>query len=204
MQFNCAVRVGYADDELLKMLKEAGFLQVSLGIETGDTDLIKIHKPGADLDEIRDTVRRIQAVGLRAKGLFMMGLPGDTVESIRKTSDFAISLGLDDMNMSKFTPFYGAPVWSTIFDDGTFDNDWRKMNCLNFVFIPKDIDSKETLDQLYNEYVKRFYTHPAWRKRFRKRIWQHRKSLMHMIKHLPTFIAAKQTFEPKRKAPMRR
>ena len=197
MHFNCAVRVGYAADGLLKMLKAAGFLQVSLGIETGDTDLIKIHKPGADLDEIRDTVKRIQAAGLRAKGLFMMGLPGDTVESIRKTSDFAISLGLDDMNMSKFTPFYGAPVWSTIFDDGTFDNDWRKMNCLNFVFVPKSIDSKEALDQLYNEYVKRFYTHPAWRKKFRKRIWQHRKSLMHMIKHLPTFLAAKRTFEPK-------
>ena len=200
VQFNCAVRVGYADDELLKMLKEAGFLQVSLGIETGDTDLIKIHKPGADLDEIRDTVRRIQATGLRAKGLFMMGLPGDTVESIRTTSDFAISLGLDDMNMSKFTPFYGAPVWSTIFDDGAFDYDWRKMNCLNFVFIPKSIDSKKTLDQLYNEHVKRFYTHPAWRKKFRKRIWQHRKSLWHMLKHLPTFITAKRAFEPKKKA----
>jgi len=197
VQFNCAVRVGYADDELLKMLKEAGFLQVSLGIETGDTDLIKIHKPGADLDEIRDTVRRIQATGLRAKGLFMMGLPGDTVESIRTTSDFAISLGLDDMNMSKFTPFYGAPVWSTIFDDGAFDYDWRKMNCLNFVFIPKNIASKEPLDQLYNEHVKRFYTHPAWRKKFRKRIWQHRKSLWHMLKHLPTFIIAKRAFEPK-------
>jgi len=197
VQFNCAVRVGYADDELLKMLKEAGFLQVSLGIETGDTDLIKIHKPGADLDEIRDTVRRIQATGLRAKGLFIMGLPGDTVESIRTTSDFAISLGLDDMNMSKFTPFYGAPVWSTIFDDGAFDYDWRKMNCLNFVFIPKSIDSKKTLDQLYNEHVKRFYTHPAWRKKFRKRIWQHRKSLWHMLKHLPTFITAKRAFEPK-------
>jgi len=88
-------------------------------------------------------------------------------------------------------------VWSTIFDDGTFDNDWRKMNCLNFVFVPKSIDSKETLDQLYNEYVKRFYTHPAWRTKFKKRIWQHRKSLMHMLKHIPTFIAAKRTFEPK-------
>jgi hypothetical protein len=99
--------------------------------------------------------------------------------------------------MSKFTPFYGAPVWSTIFDDGTFDNDWRKMNCLNFVFVPKNIDSKETLDQLYNEHVKRFYTHPAWRKKFKERIWQHRKSLWHMLKHLPTFIAAKRTFEPK-------
>lgn len=196
MRFNCAVRVGHADDELLGMLKDAGFLQLSVGIETGDPDLLKIHKSGVRLEDVRDTVRRIQAKGLRAKGLFMMGLPGETVESARKTSDFVMSLGLDDMNMSKFTPFYGAPVWKTIFDEGEFDYDWRKMNCLNFVFVPKGIDSKETLDQLYNTHVKRFYSDPEWRRKFRKRIWEHRHSIWYGLKHLPTFIAAKNSFEP--------
>ncbi|MCJ7683376.1 MAG: B12-binding domain-containing radical SAM protein, partial [Desulfobacteraceae bacterium] len=86
MQFNCVVRAGHCDDELLEMLKNAGFLQLSLGIETGDSELMKTHKPGVNLDEVRDTVRRIQEKGLRAKGLFMMGLPGDTRESIKKTS----------------------------------------------------------------------------------------------------------------------
>ncbi|HSO67303.1 MAG TPA: radical SAM protein, partial [Desulfatirhabdiaceae bacterium] len=157
MQFNCAVRVGHADDALLQMLKAAGFLQISVGIETGDPDLMKTHKPGVYLDEVQDTIRRIQTAGLRAKGLFMMGLPGETVESIQKTSDFVMSLGLDDMNMSKFTPFYGAPVWKTIHETGTFDEDWRQINCLKFVFVPNGIDSRETLDQLYNTHVKRFY-----------------------------------------------
>ena len=120
---------------------------------------------------------RIKASGLRVKGLFMMGLPGETASSIQKTSDFVMSLGLDDMNMSKFTPFHGAPVWETIFDEGTVEEDWRMMNCLNFVFIPKGIESKERLDQLYNTHVKRFYSDPIWRRTFMKRIWQHRRSL---------------------------
>jgi hypothetical protein len=107
-----------------------------------------------------------------------------------------MSLGLDDMNMSKFTPFPGAPVWSTILDQGTFDNDWRKMNCLNFVFIPKEIASKERLDELYNRFVKRFYSDPGWRRRFRKRLWQHRRSLCHLLVHLPAFLAAMRNFEP--------
>lgn len=196
VQFNCAVRTGHADDELLNMLKRAGCLMVSLGIETGDTDLMEVHKPGVHLDEVHNTVRRIQASGLRAKGLFMMGLPGETEESIHKTSDFVMSLGLDDMNMSKFTPFHGAPVWSTIAKEGTLDDDWRKMNCLNFVFVPKGINSKETLDQLYNRHVKRFYTDRGWRRKFKNRIWQHRHSIWHMLKHIPTFLAAKRNFEP--------
>ncbi|HDL08147.1 MAG TPA: radical SAM protein [Desulfobacteraceae bacterium] len=196
MQYNCAVRVGHTDDELLQLLKDAGFLQLSLGIETGDSDLMKVHKPGVNLGEVRDTVKRIKAKGLRVKGLFIMGLPGDTEESIRKTSDLAISLDLDDMNMSKFTPFYGAPLWSTIFDTGSFDYDWRKMNCLNFVYVPEGIGSKKKLDELYNRHVKQFYTDPGWRKRFRRRLWQHRKSLFRLFLHLPTFLAAKHNFEP--------
>ena len=196
MNFNCAVRVGYTDDDLLKMLKDAGCLMVSLGIESADPDMLERHKSGVSLDDVRDTVRRIQAAGLRAKGLFMMGLPGETEASIKRTSDFIIELGLDDMNMAKFTPFPGAPLWSTIREEGNFTEDWRLMNCLNFVFIPQGIESKEKLDHLYNEHVKRFYSDSAWRKRFRGRIWQHRKSLIYLLRHLPAFWSAKNQFEP--------
>ncbi|PID73927.1 MAG: B12-binding domain-containing radical SAM protein [Desulfobacterales bacterium] len=196
MNFNCAVRTGHADDELLEMLKSAGFLQLSLGIETGDPDLMKTHKPGVYIEEVRDTVRRIQARGLRAKGLFMMGLPGETIASIKKTSDFVISLGLDDMNMSKFTPFHGAPLWDTIREYGELDEDWRKMNCLNFVFLPRDIPSMDELTLQYNRHVKRFYSDWGWRRRFNRRIWEHRKSLWYAIRHLPGFLYAMRSFEP--------
>ncbi|MFO8047877.1 MAG: radical SAM protein [Desulfosudaceae bacterium] len=196
VRFNCAVRVGHTDDDLLRMLKEAGCLMVSLGIESADPELLQIHKSGVSLEEVRETVVRIQQAGLRAKGLFMMGLPGETEESIRRTSDFIMSLGLDDMNMAKFTPFPGAPLWSTIREAGSFDENWRLMNCLNFTFVPKGIPSKERLDFLYNEHVKRFYSDPEWRRKFTKRLWQHRKSLLYFLRHLPSFLAARRQFEP--------
>ncbi len=199
MNFNCAVRVGHADDELLNLLKRAGCLQVSVGIESGDPDLLQVHKPGVYLNEVRNTIRSIQEKGLRAKGLFMMGLPGETEASIKKTGDFIMSLGLDDMNMSKFTPFYGAPVWKDITRFGSFDHDWRKMNCLNFVFVPHGIESRQKLDELYNRHVKRFYTDRKWRIRFAKRILEHRKSLAYMLKNLPAFLYAMRNFEPDRK-----
>jgi anaerobic magnesium-protoporphyrin IX monomethyl ester cyclase len=198
IQFNCAVRVGHADDALLKILKAAGGLMVSIGIESGEPALLEVHKPGVYLNEVRDTVNRVHAAGLRVKGLFMMGLPGETPESIKKTSDFVMSLELDDMNMTKFTPFHGAPVWKNIFTEGQVQEDWRKMNCLNFVFLPKGIESWEVLDQLYNNHVKRFYSDPKWRKRFRNRIWEHRYSLLRLIRDLPDFLSAMRSFEPKK------
>jgi radical SAM superfamily enzyme YgiQ (UPF0313 family) len=195
VQFNCAVRIGHADDDLLRSLREAGCLMVSVGIESGDPELLERMKTGVTLDMVRETVARIQENGLRAKGLFMMGIVGDTEESIRRTSDFVIELGLDDMNMSKFTPFPGAPCWDTVGAEGTFDESWKLMNCLNFVFVPKEIESREKLDQLYNEHVKRFYTDRVWRRKFARRIWQHRRSLRHMLFELPAFLAARRRFE---------
>jgi anaerobic magnesium-protoporphyrin IX monomethyl ester cyclase len=126
----------------------------------------------------------------------MMGLPGETEETIRTTSDFVISLGLDDHNMAKFTPFPGAPIWSAIEDEGTMEYDWQQMNCLNFVFVPRGISSRQRLDQLYNAHVKRFYSSPAWRRTFMKRLWQHRWSLWYLFRHLPSFNRAKKNFEP--------
>ena len=169
---------------------------VSVGIESADPALLERHKSGVGLEDVQDTVARIKACGLRVKGLFMMGLPGETEESIDKTSDFIMSLGLDDMNMSKFTPFPGAPIWSSLKEEGVFHEDWRLMNCLNFVFVPRAIESRERLDYLYNRHVKRFYSDSVWRRTFGRRIWQHRWSLLHLLRHLPSFLGAKRAFEP--------
>jgi len=196
INFNCAVRVKQTNDDLLKMLKKAGCLTISLGIESADQEILNKHKSGVSLDDVVDTVRRIKVAGIRTKGLFIMGLPEETEESIQKTSDFIISLDLDEMNMTKFTPFPGAPIWKTIQKEGTFKNDWRLMNCLNFVFIPKGISSKERLDQLYNRHIKRFYTGHQWIRKFNRRIWQNRHSLLHMLKNLPAMLSAKRSFEP--------
>ena len=154
-----------------------------------------LHKPGVNVAMVRETVKKIQDHGLRAKGLFMMGLPGDTAQSIRKTTEFALSLGLDEMNMSKFTPFYGAPIWQQVLKTGQFDQDWRKMNCLNFVYRPEGISSMAQLDRLYMEHVQQFYSHVQYRRRFIRRLWAHRWSILHLLTHLPTFLSAKRSFE---------
>jgi radical SAM superfamily enzyme YgiQ (UPF0313 family) len=194
LRFNCAVRVGHADKELLDMLKAAGCLMVSIGIESGDEQVLARQKAGVDLQGVRRTVHRIKDKGLRVKGLFMMGLPEETAESIRKTSDFALSLGLDDMNMAKFTPFPGAPVWKEIPSLGTFECRWPLMNCLNFVFLPQGIDSFQTLDRLYNWHVQRFYRSKPWRRKFARRFWQHRESLLRLVVHMASFWSARNSF----------
>jgi radical SAM superfamily enzyme YgiQ (UPF0313 family) len=148
------------------------------------------------LDAVRDTVRQIHAAGLRAKGLFIFGMPGETPETVKTTSDFILSLDLDEMNMTKFSPLHGAPIWDECASgtSGDLIEDWRLMNCLNFVYLPEGFSSREEMDALYNWHVRRFYDSKGYRRRFARRLWQHRWSLWHIIRHLPQTIAAARYF----------
>jgi magnesium-protoporphyrin IX monomethyl ester (oxidative) cyclase len=198
--FNCAIRTGHTSPELLRLLRRAGALMVSLGIESADPAMMARHKAGVTLDGVRQTVEHIHAAGLRAKGLFIFGLPGETPETLRTTSDFILSLDLDDMNMTKFCPMHGAPIWDECVsgEAGAFHEDWRLMNCLNFVFQPRGFGSREEMDALYNWHVRRFYDSRNFRQRFARRLWAHRWSLWHVIKHTPRIIQAARYFSANR------
>lgn len=196
VQWNCAIRTGHTSDEMLAKLKQAGALMVSMGVESADPGMMARHKAGVTLDAVRDTVRQIHAAGLRAKGLFIFGMPGETPETLKVTSDFILSLDLDEMNMTKFSPLHGAPIWDECVSGvgGDMIEDWRLMNCLNFVYLPEGFSSREEMDALYNWHIKRFYDSKGYRRRFAKRLWQHRWSLWHVLRHLPETIAAMRYF----------
>ncbi len=200
MHFNCAIRTGHTSNEMLHLLKRAGALMVSMGIESADPVMMERHKAGVTLTEVKQTVDQIHAAGLRAKGLFIFGLPGETPETLRRTSDFILELDLDEMNMTKFSPMYGAPIWDECVSgrDGDFVEDWRLMNCLNFVYRPHGFASREEMDALYNWHVKRYYDSKPYRRRFAQRLWQHRWSLWHVVRHLPQTIAAARYFSSNR------
>ena len=162
--FNCIVRAGHIDKELISLLKRGNCWMVSIGIESGDPAILASEKQGLTLAKIRQDIEQLHASGLWVKGLFMLGFPGETVDSIVMTREFAMSLPLKDANLTVFTPFPGSPIYSGIEKSGTFDNDWEKMNCVDIVFIPKEIGNKEILKFHYGEFYRNFYNRPFMRK----------------------------------------
>jgi radical SAM superfamily enzyme YgiQ (UPF0313 family) len=198
MHFNCAVRVGEVDDELLGALKRAGCHQVSMGIESAAPDLLTRHKSGVTIEQARDTARRTRAAGLRIKGLFIFGLPGETPETVRATSDFIQSMGFDEINISKFSPFHGAPLWDACVAgrEGVFHEDWRLMNCLHFTYRPSAFRSRQEMDYLYNQCIERFYRGKDYQWLFIRRLWQHRWSCWHLLRHLIPFTRVGLRFKP--------
>jgi anaerobic magnesium-protoporphyrin IX monomethyl ester cyclase len=123
-----------------------------------------------------------------------MGLPGETEKTIQATANFINELKLDDMNLTKFTPFPGSPIYQNIRAEGTFEEKWNLMNCLNFVFIPKGIPSKERLDNLYKQVIRQFYTGGNWVSKFGWLCFQSPHSVYRLIKNLPVFLKIRGNF----------
>lgn len=192
--YNCIARLEHVDEELLTLLKGSGCWQVNFGIESGDPEILKKHRKFYGLDEVGRKLQMVKNAGMRVKGLFMVGLPGEDEAAIRRTIDYALSLPLDEINVTKFTPFPGAPVYANLKESGQFTEDWNLMNCMNFVFIPHGM-TKAQLEGLYNEFIRRFYRRSRIHWGYTKMIWKSPHSVLEFLKNLPAILK----FERKQK-----
>ena len=190
LSYNCIVRFGHIDKELIRILKESGCWLVSVGIETAEQDLLDRHKGGKlTIGEIRSGVKMLHDAGLWVKGLFMIGLPGETEEAIIRTRKFALSLPLKEANITAFTPFGGAPITKNINDYGSFDPNEDKMDCMNFVFIPKEIKDKQTLEYHYGRFYKEFYQRfYMFIKVYPRLLFESPHSFYRLLMNLPRFL----------------
>ncbi len=196
LTFNCAARSEHVDLELLQLMKKAGCWMISLGIETGDPDLLKLHRSNSDLDMIREKVSLIRKAGIRVKGLFMVGLPGETEESIDKSIKYALDLPLNDINVAKFTPFPGSPIYDTINEYGSFDENWEMMNCTNFIFIPKGF-TKERLEERYHEFYRKHFERFHILFDYVTMLWRSPNSWLRFLLNLKDFLSVKNSFKGK-------
>ncbi|HDS15461.1 MAG TPA: radical SAM protein [Proteobacteria bacterium] len=159
LTFNCAARAEHLDYKLLQNLKQAGCWMISLGIESGDEQLLSRHRQKVDLDFLAEQVRLIKKSGIRVKGLFMVGLPGESEASIRRSISYLRGLPIDELNVAKFTPFPGSPLYENIHRYGDFDEDWTKMDCMSFQFIPDGMHRAQ-LEKLFLEFYQAHFKRP--------------------------------------------
>ncbi len=185
--FNCSAQVSHIDAELVSRLKRAGCWMISLGLETGDPGLLKEHKRGAaTIEKGEEALRIVKAAGLRAKGLFICGLPGETEETFLRTADFIRRNPIDDINMTKFTPFPGSPLYRDLAQRGIFEEDWEAMNCTNFTFVPRGL-TREKLEALYRDFNRRYYSRPSVMWNYVSMLWKSPESWARLARNFHSF-----------------
>ena len=157
--WSCAGRVNMVDWQLLKLMKKAGCWHISYGIESGDEEILKSTKKGITLNQVKKAVDLTEKARVSSKGFFILGHPNETKATMEKSIEFAKSLSLSDASFFKMTPFPGSELYQIAKKYGKFNDDWRKMNLLTTVFVPKGL-TKKKLDDYQKKAFREFYLRP--------------------------------------------
>jgi radical SAM superfamily enzyme YgiQ (UPF0313 family) len=159
ISWTCLGRVDHVTTDNLQLMRKAGCWQISFGIESGSQEILTLINKRVTLEQIRRAVLLSKEAGLRPKGFFIIGHPGETKETIKQTVDFALELPLSDISVSLMTPFPGTELYKRASEFGDFNPDWENMNLLNVVFIPHGL-TREDLLTAQKELIRRFYFRP--------------------------------------------
>ncbi|MBN2437581.1 MAG: cobalamin-dependent protein [Deltaproteobacteria bacterium] len=158
--WSCVGRADRVTLDILKLMKQAGCWHISYGIESGDQRILDAMNKNEDIAQIESAVRWSRDAGLKTKGFFMVGFPGETPESLKLTKDLALKLPLNDITVMQLTPFPGTALYQHADEYGVLERDWSKMNTLNTVFTPSGFTQRD-MDEARSDMLKAFYFRPS-------------------------------------------
>jgi radical SAM superfamily enzyme YgiQ (UPF0313 family) len=120
VRWTCNSRVDYVDEEMLKLMGQAGCWYISWGIESADEQILKRIRKGYRKEQAFQALRWAKAAGIHNWGYFIIGLPGETEETIQETIAYAKELPLDIALFHIAAPYPGTPFFFEVAENGWF------------------------------------------------------------------------------------
>lgn len=161
LRWACFSRVNLIDEELLKIMKSAGCVELQLGVESGNTQILEHIKKGITIEEAINAFRLTKKVGINTKGFFMIGNDCETIDTVNDTIKLAIKLNPTYGFFSILIPFPGLPVYEDYKKKGyikTFD--WSKYNWYGYPVFETPELSAEQMKALQKKAEIKFYLRP--------------------------------------------
>ena len=124
--FVCNGRIGDVDEELANLLKQAGCWMIGYGIESGVQEILNNVRKNITLQQTIETIKITKKAKIKVTGHFILGLPGDTKETIQQTIKFAKKLKIDYAQFYCSVPFPGSELYLDAKSKGYITNsDWK-------------------------------------------------------------------------------
>lgn len=189
LTWSCTSRVT-TDYDTLKAMRDAGCRLLIVGYESGDPQVLKNIKKGATVERARDFTRDCHKLGLVIHGDFILGLPGETRETIRRTIDFAKSLDCETIQVSVAHAYPGTEFHDFAQKNGFIvnhqsmvDTGGHQMAHIEYPGLPTDY-VMEMVHRFYDEYyfrpkaVYRIVKKAVFNNSERKRLYKEAKSFL--------------------------
>jgi hopanoid biosynthesis associated radical SAM protein HpnJ len=189
LTWSCTSRVT-TDYETLKAMKEAGCRLLIVGYESGDPQILKNIKKGATVDRARQFTKDCHKLGLVIHGDFILGLPGETHETINNTIAFAKELDVETIQVSVAHAYPGTELYDYAVKNGFMvntnkmvDEGGHQLAHIQYPGLPAD-DILGAVHRFYDEYyfrpkaVFRILRKAAFDGHERKRLYKEAKTFL--------------------------
>ena len=170
-KWSAETRVTCVDLEVLKKMKAAGCHLIRFGIESGNPEILKASKKGITLEQVKYAVNLAKEAGLDTEGMFILGHPNETRETMKDTINFATKLNTTSVAFGIMTPYPKTEIFDIAKrGEGGYkliSTDWKDYNkqignALEFTNIPrKEIEKIQFLGYMkfyfYNFKIKEIF-----------------------------------------------
>lgn len=192
--FSVNARVDTADLKMMKLLKKAGCRELLVGFESGDQTVLDNIKKRATTEEAKEFMARTKEAGLDVHGTFVMGLPGETKESMAKTHEFAQGLGLHTLQFSAAMPFPGTAYFDYTKEKNLLHtedwNKWLDPQGEQQAVISYPGLTRDEVTAAVDKGLKAFYFRPSYMLRFafKNQHWQDFTRKLRGFKHFMSYM----------------
>ncbi len=160
--WSCFARIDGINRSLMEKMHKAGCHQIMFGIESADPGILKNIRKPINLGRACEVVRTAQQVGITARAAFMLGNPGETAETMRRTIDFAKKLDPDIVLFNITVPFPGTQLFEWANRNGYLrTRDWREYDGANALMELPTVSGDE-VNRMYRVAYREFYLRPRY------------------------------------------
>jgi radical SAM superfamily enzyme YgiQ (UPF0313 family) len=153
------------DVAFVARLKEAGCWMLSMGVESASDDTRRDMLKRLEQHKIEVAFRNLRQVGIRSFAFLIYGYPGDTVESMERTTDYALELDPDFVNFYPAVPYPGTEMYEKARREGLLTtDDWSRMEYAYYILKGNGLD-EATVMRAINRARRRFFLRPGYLRR---------------------------------------
>jgi radical SAM superfamily enzyme YgiQ (UPF0313 family) len=151
------------DRDLLTAMRSAGLRSINLGIEAFDDRVMELSKRKAvDREHQNDIVAFCDRIGIKVTAFYMIGLPGDTPATVRRTMDYARKLNTHLAQMTISTPYPGTGYYDEMAEKNLLlTDDFQQYDINHLVFRHESFSPRE-LHRLKERFYREYYLRPSY------------------------------------------
>jgi len=186
----CNSRVDNVDFEMLQQMKKAGCWMIGYGVESSNQEILDRSKKGIKVEQIKEACDQTKKAGIEISAHIVLGLPGETRQTIKDTVRFAKRMGFDYAQFYCATPWPGTELYKIAQDKNWLRKDapWSDYEQDVSVLDMEGLTAKE-LTHLRERAFKSFYLYPltVWRTLRKIKSFSELKYFLWMVKKFLTW-----------------